>query len=83
MLSKTMRKKLTKHFYFRDLDQDGFVEREDWEQCARNLAEQAFSRLDLNSDGRVSRGAFIQFGSNFHISDEPDVPGNWLFGPYD
>ena len=39
MLSETMQKKLTNHFHVRDLDKDGFVAREDWEQCARNLAE--------------------------------------------
>lgn len=179
MLSETMRKKLTRHFHVRDLDNDGFVEREDWEQCARNLAairgwtpaspeykdilaqhlhiwtnfwkpadtdndgkvsldeylqleekqrsqvyflkdivsqlfgaifdiidldddgeitlreyklyfkawgldektaEEAYSRLDLSGDGRISRGAFIQYGSNFFISDDPHVPGSWLFG---
>jgi Ca2+-binding EF-hand superfamily protein len=180
MLSEIMEKKLTKHFQFQDLDQDGFVEKADWEQCARNLAEirdwkpespeynniltkhvqiwtnfwkpadgdddgkvslkeyleladgqrkksffsldliadlfgaifeiidldgdgkitvhdykqyfkawgldealaeQAFPRLDLSGDGRLSRSIFIQFGSNFFMADEPNVPGNWLFGP--
>jgi len=180
MLSETMQKKLTKHFHFQDLDQDGFVERADWEKCAQNLAairdwkpgspeyddivakhvqiwtnswkpadldedgkvsldeylqladkqrkhsavamgliydlfgaifdiidldgdgkitvqdykhyfeawgleedlaEQAFTHLDLSGDGRLSRSIFIQFGSNYFMNDEPDVPGNWLFGP--
>lgn len=181
MLSETMKKKLTNHFQFRDLDKDEFVERSDWEQCAQNLAkirawqpgsaeyedivarhvqiwtnfwepadldkdgkvsleeylqladtqrkkgfalelvsqlfgaifdvidldgdrkitqedyklyfkawempetvaEQAFSGLDLSGDGQLSRGIFIQFGSNFYIADEPNVPGNLLFGPYE
>ena len=39
MLSKTMQKKLTHHFKFQDLDRDNFVEQEDWENCAKNLAE--------------------------------------------
>ncbi len=181
-LSEIMKKKLTKHFHLLDLDQDGFVEREDWEQCGRNLAkirdwqpgspeyedilakqgylwttfwkpadgnndgkvsldeylhladrqrtggyfaqdivlqlfgaifdmidldgdgkitvqdyqlyfkawgldenlaEQAFSRLDLSGDGRLSRSIFIQFGLNFYISDDPNERGNWLFGPYE
>lgn len=180
MLSETMKKKLTKHFHFQDLDQDGFVEQDDWEQCARNLAdirawkpaspeyeaivtkhvqiwtnfwkpadldndgkvsldeylqladeqrirgsfsldvisdlfgaifdiidldddgkltlqdykhyfkawgldedlaEQAFSHLDLSGDGRLSRSIFVQFGANFFISDESNMPENWLFGP--
>ncbi|MCB0167199.1 MAG: hypothetical protein KDI79_23420 [Anaerolineae bacterium] len=182
MASETMTKKLTKHFHFQDLDQDGFVEQNDWEQCARNLAEirgwppdspeyeailakhiqiwitfwqpadenedgkvsldeylrladnqraeeffsldviaglfgaifdtidldgdgqitdqdyrrffkawggdegladQAFAHLDLSGDGRISRLTFVQFGSNFFLIDEPNVPGNGLFGPYE
>jgi hypothetical protein len=182
MLSETMKKKLTMHFHFQDLDRDGFVEQADWEQCARNLAdmrawqpaspeyeaivtkhvqiwtnfwkpadldndgkvsldeylqladtqrkqgtvtldlisdlfgaifdiidldgdgqitlqdykqyfkawgldeelaEQAFSHLDINGDGRLSKSIFIQFGANFFINDEPNLPGNWLFGPYE
>jgi len=38
MPSDIMRKKLTRHFQFQDFNKDGFVERADWEQCARNLA---------------------------------------------
>lgn len=182
MLSETMKKKLTNQFHVRDLDNDGYVEREDWEQCARNLAamrrwktgspeyeeivskhvriwttfwepadldsdgkveldeylkladkqrqggafatvvvlelfgaifdtidrdgdgqitlqdyrlyfkawgldkklaKQTFLRLDLSGDGRLSRSIFIQFGSNFYLSDDPNMPGNWLFGPYE
>ncbi|MBK8904036.1 MAG: EF-hand domain-containing protein [Anaerolineaceae bacterium] len=178
-----MQKKLARHFQFRDLNKDGFVERADWEQCARNLAalrgwqpgsaeyedvmaqhvamwttfwqpadqdqdgkvileeylhlaetqrrlgfeyemkqiarlfaaifdtidldsdgqisrdeyklffkawgidtalaEAAFSRMDFNADGRLSREVFLQYGSNFYINDEPDVVGNYLFGPYE
>jgi Ca2+-binding EF-hand superfamily protein len=183
MLSDIMQKKLARHFYFRDLNKDGFVERSDWEQCARNLAalrgwepgsaeyeevlaqhvamwttfwqpadqdqdgkvileeylylaetqrrlgfayemkqitrlfaaifdtidldgdgeitrneyklffeawgidtalaEAAFSQMDFNADGRLSREVFLQYGSNFYINDEPNVAGNYLFGPYE
>lgn len=182
MLSELLKKKLTRHFHFQDLDRDGFVQRADWEQCARNLAEirawspdspeyeaimarhvqiwtnfwkpadldnddrvsldeylqlaerqrtqgffsldlisdlfgaifeildldgdgkitlqdykhyftawglaeelaeEAFLHLDLSGDGRLSRSIFIQFGANFFISDEPHMPENWLFGPYE
>lgn len=38
MLSELMTKKLTKHFQFQDSNDDGFVEKTDWEQCAKNLA---------------------------------------------
>ena len=183
MLSDLMQKKLSRHFYFRDLNKDGFVERNDWIQCAQNLAalrswqagsveyeemmarhvamwttfwqpadqdkdgkvslneylhlaetqrkmgftyemkqvtslfkavfdcvdldgdgeitrdeyklffqawgidstlaEAAYSQMDFNADDRLSRGAFLQYGSNFYINNEPDVAGNHLFGPYE
>lgn len=182
MLSELLQKKLTTHFQARDLDGDGYVEQQDWEQCARNLADlrgwapasadyqalvakhlkvwetfwepadrdgdgkvslpeylelaetqrskgvfatdlvvdlfgtifdtidrdgdgeisraeyrayfrawglseeradQAFSHLDLNDDDRLSRSSFVQFSTNFYLSDESFAPGNWLFGPYE
>jgi Ca2+-binding EF-hand superfamily protein len=39
MLSEFMKKKLTRYFHLRDLNGDGFVEQDDWESSARNLAE--------------------------------------------
>lgn len=183
MLSDIMQKKLSRHFYFRDLDKDGFVERSDWEQCALNvaairgwqagspdyealmarhlemwalfwqpadldqddkvsldeylhlaetqrkkgfkyemkvvvtlfaaifdtvdldadgeislteyeqffqawgmtvaLAREAYDSLDLNADLRLSRDAFLQYGVNFYVNDEPNVAGNLIFGPYE
>jgi juvenile hormone diol kinase len=183
MLSEIVQKKLTRHFNFRDLNKDGFVERSDWVQCAQNmaairgwsvgsaayedimarhvamwttfwqpadlngdgkvslaeyleladrqrkegfkqelaqvsklfgaifdtvdrdndgnislaeyelffqawdietsLAEAAYAALDLNDDGRLSRRAFLQYGVNFYINDEPDIAGNYIFGPYE
>lgn len=183
MLSDIMQKKLARHFTFRDLNKDGYVERSDWEQCAKNLAElrgwepgsaeykevmarhvamwntfwlpadqdqdgkvileeylylaetqrrlgftyemrqvtylfeaifdtidldgdgeitrdeyklffaawgidialaeAAYSQMDFNADDCLSRNVFLQYGSNFYINDEPDVVGNYLFGPYE
>jgi hypothetical protein len=48
-----------------------------------DIAEQAFSQLDLSGDGRVSRSSFIQFSANFFTSDDPILPGSQLFGPYE
>ena len=47
------------------------------------LAQEAFSSLDLNHDSRLSREAFLQYGVNFYVNDEPDVAGNMIFGPYE
>ena len=49
----------------------------------KDLAQHAFSQLDLSGDGRLSRSSFVQFSSNFFISDDPAVPGSRLFGPYE
>ncbi|KAA3663579.1 MAG: hypothetical protein DWQ04_10060 [Chloroflexi bacterium] len=183
MLPDILQKKLKQHFYFRDLNKDGFVERSDWEQCAQNLtavrgwepgsdeyedvmerhvemwtlfwqpadlnydgkvsldeylhlaetqrrlgfeyemgrvrklfaaifdtldldadceitlaeyklffqawgieeslAVDAFSSLDLNEDARLSRAAFLQYGVNFYVNNEPNVPGNLIFGAFE
>ncbi len=183
MLSEIMLKKLSRLFYFRDLDKDGYVERSDWVQCAHNLAAirgwafgsaeyeavlarhtamwnafwlpadmdqdgqvsldeylqlaekqrkmgfkeemkqiiklfeaifdtidldgdgevslaeyklffqawsiesslavEAFAGMDLNADARLSREAFLQYGANFYVNDEPNVAGNYIFGPYE
>ena len=183
MLSDILQQKLTQHFHFRDLDKDGYVERDDWVQCAQNLiairewefgspeyedvmvrhvnmwltfwepadlnkdgkvaldeylhlaetqrkmgftyemkqvrklfeaifdtidldgdgkislteyklffrawgldgatAVEAFSSLDLNSDAQLSREAFLQYGVNFYVNDEPNVPGNRIFGSFE
>lgn len=183
MLSEIMHKKLSRHFYFQDLDKDGYVERSDWVQCAHNLATirgwafdsaeyqtvmarhvdmwttfwqpadmdqdgkvslneylllaekqrkkgfkhelkqvtklfeaifdtidldgdgeislaeymlffqtwglsgslagEAFAGMDLNTDARLSREAFLQYGANFYINDEAKVAGNYIFGPYE
>ena len=39
MVSEIMNKKFTRYFHLRDLDKDGFVGQQDWEQCAQNLAQ--------------------------------------------
>ncbi|MCP5097510.1 MAG: hypothetical protein GY943_18345 [Chloroflexi bacterium] len=183
MLPDILQKKLTQHFAFRDLNQDGYVECADWEQCARNLAgirgwevgspeyedvmarhmamwttfwrpadlnqdgkvslseylhlaekqrklgfayemeqvknlfaaifdtvdldgdgeislieyklffrawgleealaEEAFGSLDFNADGRLSHGAFLQYGVNFYVNDELNVAGNMIFGAFE
>ena len=72
-----------------DRDADGQITFEDhalyfeaW-GMDRDLAEQVFSKMDLSGDGHVSRSSFIQFNSNFFMSDDPHLPGSQLFGPYE
>jgi len=72
-----------------DRDKDGKIKLEDYSMYFKawgvdeSLAERAFASIDLNGDGVLSRMSFVQFGSNFFISDDENEFGNLLFGPLD
>ena len=72
-----------------DLDGDGEISLTEYKQFFRAwgldgaTAVSAFSSLDLNADAKLSREAFLQYGVNFYINDEPDVAGNMIFGQYE
>lgn len=51
-------------------------------QIDESLAEEVFSKLDFNGDGYISEEEFLKIGYDFHYSDDPDAPANWLFGPF-
>jgi DNA-binding HxlR family transcriptional regulator len=46
-------------------------------------AADTFSKLDDNSDGKLSQAEFLQRCSEFFLGSDAKAPGNWLFGPYD
>lgn len=72
-----------------DLDNDRNIMLEDYKSYFKawgvneSLAEPAFSSLDFNGDGLVSRMIFVQCAANFFISDEKNELGNLLFGSYE
>jgi hypothetical protein len=72
-----------------DRDADGQISVQDYTLyfeawgLDEDLAKQAFSQIDLSGDGRLSRSSFIQFSSDFFMSDDPALPGSRLFGPYE
>ena len=43
-------------------------------------AAKAFRKIDLNHDDLISRGELISGVKEFFRSDDPNAPGNWLFG---
>ncbi|MGD8321338.1 MAG: EF-hand domain-containing protein [Gemmatimonadota bacterium] len=45
------------------------------------LARQIFLDLDVDGDGRVTRQELVDMAHDFYRSDDPDAPGNRLFGP--
>lgn len=42
----------------------------------------AFQKLDVDGKGYLTRKEFLEVVTEFHLSDDSDAPGNWLFGPY-
>ncbi|MGW8379908.1 EF-hand domain-containing protein [Streptomyces sp. ODS28] len=41
----------------------------------------AFSKLDLNGDGTLDSEEIHRATQEFYTSEDPQAPGNWLFGP--
>lgn len=42
----------------------------------------AFQKLDVEENGFLTRKEFLNVVTQFHLSDDPQARGNWLFGPY-
>ncbi len=45
------------------------------------MARQVFAALDMDGDGTVTRHELVAMAHEFYRSDDPDAPGNRLFGP--
>ena len=71
-----------------DEDSDGWIGRNElidlmmsfWVEPRDALL--AFERMDTDADGRLGREEFVERVVEFHKSNDPDAPGNWLFGPW-
>ena len=47
------------------------------------LARRVFLDRDIDGDGSVTRQELLDMANEFYTSDDPDAPGNRLFGPLD
>jgi len=71
-----------------DLDDDGVVGLAEYQRffeifgISQAGAEEAFYHLDVRGGGRVTAEEALERVREFHCSDDPDAPGNWLFGPF-
>lgn len=46
-------------------------------------AETGFTHLDSNGDGYISRDEYLQASKEFHLSDDLNASGNWLYGSFE
>jgi EF-hand domain pair len=46
-------------------------------------AQTAFDHLDINGDGHISWDEYLQASKEFHVSDDVNASGNWLYGSYE
>jgi Ca2+-binding EF-hand superfamily protein len=71
-----------------DRDHDGRINLDDWQLFFRTtgVAEEhfatAFDKLDRDGNGYLTIDEIAAAGREFYGSDDPDAPGNWLYGDY-
>ncbi|GAA3610198.1 hypothetical protein GCM10022419_114010 [Nonomuraea rosea] len=44
-------------------------------------AELAFRKIDTDRSGALSIEELVEAGRQFYLGEDPDLTGNWLFGP--
>jgi juvenile hormone diol kinase len=75
-------------FKLLDNDGDGAVKADEYALLYSSggldpkLAAAAFSRLDMDHDGQLSVDELLKLLGQFFRSNDPEEPGNWLFGPF-
>jgi Ca2+-binding EF-hand superfamily protein len=71
-----------------DRDRDNRISQDDWQLFFRTVGvpeadfQTAFRRLDRNGNGYLTFEEITTAGREFFGSDDPDAPGNWLYGDY-
>ena len=69
-----------------DADKDGYIDLDEFidlfvaYRIEVRFAAKAFRKIDLNKDNLISRGELITAVKEFFRSNDPEAPGNWLFG---
>lgn len=71
-----------------DTNDNGFITIDEYKivvssyNVTEEVATKTFPKLDSNGDGRISKEEFVELIKQFHMSDDPDAPGNLFFGAY-
>jgi juvenile hormone diol kinase len=71
-----------------DDDNDGKISATEYRKMFPSFArdpaavDEAFSRLDGDDDGYISKDEWKKLAAEFVESDDPEDPGNYLWGPF-
>lgn len=69
-----------------DENHDGYISLEEYQDLFsifgkdEGFSKEAFDKIDVNADGRLSRYELIPAVETFLTSDDPNEAGNWVFG---
>jgi Ca2+-binding EF-hand superfamily protein len=74
-------------FRLYDADDSDSVSLEEFQVLSKALeisradTEAGFHKFDVNGDGELSEEEFVAVARQFYEGEDPDAPGNWLYGP--
>lgn len=75
-------------FQLFDADRDERISKDEWTLFFSTIGhsdkhyETGFQKLDRNQDDYLTRDEIKTGAREFFASDDPEAPGNWLFGDY-
>jgi juvenile hormone diol kinase len=75
-------------FNMLDHNENGKISIEEWQLFAKAYSipdhdiEGLFNKLDYNNSGFITRDEFGYMITDFFLSDDPNKPGNYIFGNY-
>lgn len=88
LLENYMRKITADVFDLVDVDSNGFINVEEFSKIMlafgvqEGIPEWSFHKLDAAGNGKISKEEFVTRVEEFHLSNDREAPGNYLFGPY-
>ena len=70
-----------------DTDDSGVLERAEFQRLQQAIgnpradAAEAFTKLDRDGSGTLTREELVEAARDYHTGTDPDAASNWLFGP--